>query len=119
MDDKDPTSVIKMIKDLRSASESYRRSSGAPLPLRLSGTAYMSFGDHDVSTVTPKKPRLDDSANATLNKSETESAPGSPWEWRRLRGEVTIAVPRIVKILGRGNIIIFLIQQIPKSQDLL
>ncbi|XP_076294656.1 mitotic arrest-deficient 1 isoform X2 [Lasioglossum baleicum] len=88
MDDKDPTSVIKMIKDLRSASESYRRSGGAPLPLRLSGTTYMSFGDHDISTVTPKRPKLDDSANATLNMSETETAPGSPWEWRRLRGEV-------------------------------
>ncbi|XP_076644643.1 mitotic arrest-deficient 1 isoform X2 [Halictus rubicundus] len=87
MDDKDPTSVIKMIKDLRSASESYRRSSGA-LPLRLSGTTYVSLSDQDASTITPKRPRLDDSANATLNKSETEPAPGSPWEWRRLRGEV-------------------------------
>ncbi|XP_078045428.1 mitotic arrest-deficient 1 [Augochlora pura] len=87
MDDKDPTSVIKMIKDLRSASESYRKSNSG-LSLRMSGTAFMSLGDYDACTSSPKRPKLDDSANSTSSRSETEIAPGSPWEWRRLRGEV-------------------------------
>lgn len=89
MDEKDPTSVIKMIQDLRSGSESYRKSSSS-MSLRLSGTAYTAsaFADHDGCTISPKRPRLDDSSNSTLNKSETDIVPGSPWEWRRLKGEV-------------------------------
>ena len=89
MDEKDPTSVIKMIQDLRSGSEGYRKSSSS-MPLRLSGTAYTAsaFADHDGCTISPKRPRLDDSSNSTLNKSETDVVPGSPWEWRRLKGEV-------------------------------
>lgn len=89
MDEKDPTSVIKMIQDLRSGSESYRKSSSS-MSLRLSGTTYTAsaFADHDGCTISPKRPRLDDSSNSTLNKSETDTVPGSPWEWRRLKGEV-------------------------------
>ena len=89
MDEKDPTSVIKMIQDLRSGSESYRKSSSS-MSLRLSGTAYTAttFADHDGCTISPKRPRLDDSSNSTLNKSEADIVPGSPWEWRRLKGEV-------------------------------
>ncbi|XP_015429579.1 PREDICTED: mitotic spindle assembly checkpoint protein MAD1 [Dufourea novaeangliae] len=87
MDDKDPTSVIKMIKDLRSGSEAYRKSNSG-LSLRLSSTAYTSFGDHEGCNISPKRPRLDETPNSTLNKSETGTVPGSPWEWRRLKGEV-------------------------------
>ncbi|XP_054004659.1 mitotic spindle assembly checkpoint protein MAD1 isoform X1 [Hylaeus anthracinus] len=86
MDDKDPTSVIKMIKDLRSGSEAFRKSSTS-FSLRLSGTTFPSLGDHDASPVTPKKRKLDDSNTSILNKSDTD-VPCSPWEWRRLKGEV-------------------------------
>lgn len=89
MSDEDPTSVIKMIKDLRSRSEAYRKSSSG-MSLRLSGTTYTSsiFNDLEGCAISPKRPRLDDSSNSTLNKSEIDTAPGSPWEWRRLKGEV-------------------------------
>ncbi|CAK9811320.1 Mitotic spindle assembly checkpoint protein MAD1 [Anthophora plagiata] len=90
MDDKDPTSVIKMIKELRSGSEAYRKSTSSTVPLRLSGTAYSSpmFNDPEGCYNSPKRPRLDESGNSTLNRSETDNVPGSPWEWRRLKGEV-------------------------------
>ncbi|XP_076226270.1 mitotic arrest-deficient 1 [Nomia melanderi] len=94
MDDKDPTSVIKMIKDLRSGSEAYRKSSSS-LSLRLSGTAFPSLTEHEGCTISPKRPRLDDSINSTLNRSETETVPGSPWEWRRLKGEVVSLKTRL------------------------
>ncbi|XP_076249676.1 mitotic arrest-deficient 1 isoform X2 [Calliopsis andreniformis] len=97
MNDKDPTSVIKMIKNLRSGSENYRKSSSSSMSLRLSGTAYPSpvFSDHEGCTVSPKRPRLDDSCNSTLNKSETDAVPGSPWEWRRMKGEVVSLKTRL------------------------
>ncbi|CAK9823707.1 Mitotic spindle assembly checkpoint protein MAD1 [Anthophora retusa] len=90
MDDKDPTSVIKMIKELRSGSEAYRKSTSSTVPLRLSGTAYSSplFNDPEGCYNSPKRPRLDESGNSTSNRSETDNVPGSPWEWRRLKGEV-------------------------------
>lgn len=92
MDDKDPTSVIKMIKDLRSGSEAYRKSSSSGVSLRLSGTTFPStlFNEQHECTISPKRRRIDDSDSSALNKSETEIAPGSPWEWRRLKGEVRI-----------------------------
>lgn len=97
MDDKDPTSVIKMIKDLRSGSEGYRRNSG--VSVRLSGTTYNPpiFNNSDICNVSPKRPRLDESStsNSTFNKSENESVPGSPWEWRRLKGEVVSLKTRL------------------------
>ncbi|XP_015605578.1 mitotic spindle assembly checkpoint protein MAD1 [Cephus cinctus] len=89
MNDKDPTCVIKMIKDLRSGSEGYRRDSGLSLRLSSAGVTPHSLleesDDEDVST--PKRARLDESTNSTLYKT-SGSAPGSPWEWRRLKGEV-------------------------------
>ncbi|KOC68502.1 Mitotic spindle assembly checkpoint protein MAD1 [Habropoda laboriosa] len=90
MDDKDPTSVIKMIKDLRSGSEAYRKSTSSTMSLRLSGTTFPSpiFNDPEGCCISPKRPRLDESSNSTLNRSETDNVPGSPWEWRRLKGEV-------------------------------
>ncbi|CAL7938793.1 unnamed protein product [Xylocopa violacea] len=87
MDDKDPTSVIKMIKDLRSGSEAYRKSNTSSTSLRLSGTTY-TFTDFESCSVTPKRPRLEESNSSILSKNETENVPTSPWEWRRLKGEV-------------------------------
>lgn len=89
MDDQDPTSIISMIKDLRSGAESYRRSIG--VPVRFSGTGYISskFNDSsDDSIISPKRPRIDESDTSINNKTQADSVPGSPWEWRRMKGEV-------------------------------
>ncbi|XP_046824472.1 mitotic spindle assembly checkpoint protein MAD1 isoform X1 [Vespa crabro] len=98
MDDKDPTSVIKMIKDLRSGSEAYRRNSG--VSVRLSGTAYNPpmFNNSDACSISPKRQKLDDTAvvNPVIpNKSENDPVPGSSWEWRRLKGEVVSLKTRL------------------------
>lgn len=94
MSDKDPTSVIEMIKDLRSGSEAFKRTSG--VSLRFSGTAYnQTFGDNESCNISPKRPRLDDSNNSSLNRTESDVAPGSPWEWRRLKGEVVSLKTRL------------------------
>ncbi|OAD57362.1 Mitotic spindle assembly checkpoint protein MAD1 [Eufriesea mexicana] len=98
MSDKDPTSVIKMIKDLRSGSEAYRKSSSNTMSLRLSGTAFPTplFGDSDGCNISPKRPRLSDSSNSSFNRSELDTnAPGSPWEWTRLKGEVVSLKTRL------------------------
>lgn len=89
MDGKDPTSVIKMIKDLKAGSEAYRKSNNG-VSLRLSGTAYTSltFGESDECVISPKRPRLNDSTDSSLNMCEAETVPTSPWEWRRLKGQV-------------------------------
>ncbi|KAL6258486.1 hypothetical protein P5V15_010443 [Pogonomyrmex californicus] len=90
MGDQDPTSIINMIKDLRSGAESYRRSVG--VPLRYSGTGYISskFNENsDDSIISPKRPRIDESDSSLTNKTQdSNSIPGSPWEWRRMKGEV-------------------------------
>lgn len=88
MSDQDPTSVIDMIKDLRSGAESYRRS--VNLPLLLSGSGYISskFNESDDSIISPKRLKLDNTETPTINKIQSDSVPGSPWEWRRLKGEV-------------------------------
>lgn len=91
MSDQDPTSIINMIKDLRSGAGSYRRSAG--VPVRFSGTGYISskFNESlDDSVSTPKRPRIDESDTSINNKTQSDSVPGSPWEWRRLKGEVRI-----------------------------
>ncbi|XP_076302792.1 mitotic spindle assembly checkpoint protein MAD1-like [Lasioglossum baleicum] len=98
MSDKDPTSVIKMIKDLRSGSEAYRKSnSSSTMSLRLSGTAFPSpVFDPDGCNISPKKPRLSDANNSSLNRSDLDtSVPNSPWEWRRLKGEVVSLKTRL------------------------
>ncbi|XP_033218110.1 uncharacterized protein LOC117173576 [Belonocnema kinseyi] len=83
MTNEDPTCVVKMLQDLRSGTEAYRRSSG--IPLRLSGDPPLkkSFRDEE-SRASPKRPRLDESANSTTS----ELVPKSPWEWRRFKGEI-------------------------------
>ncbi|XP_032666552.1 mitotic spindle assembly checkpoint protein MAD1 isoform X2 [Odontomachus brunneus] len=88
MSDDDPTSVINMIKDLRSGTESYRKSGG--VPVRFSGTGYkpLVFNESDEDIVSPKRSKLEESDTSVANKSQSDSVPGSPWEWRRLKGEV-------------------------------
>jgi len=88
MSDQDPTSIINMIKDLRSGTESYRRSVG----IRFSGTGYVSskFNESSDSITSPKRLRLDESDTSINNKTKSDSIPGSPWEWRRMKGEVRI-----------------------------
>lgn len=89
MSDQDPTSIINMIKDLRSGTESYRKSIG--VPVRFSGTGYISskFNESsDDSITSPKRPRIDESDTSMSSKTQSDSVPGSPWEWRRLKGEV-------------------------------
>lgn len=87
MDDQDPTSVINIIKDLRSGTESYRRSTGVTA---RSGTSFTrsKFNDSDDSIVSPKRQKLDESDTSTINKTQSDSVPGSPWEWRRMKGEI-------------------------------
>jgi len=88
MDDQDPTSVINMIKDLRSGTQSYQRN--ARESIRFSGSGYISskFDESDDSAVSPKRQKLDESNTSILDKAQSSSVPGSPWEWRRLKGEV-------------------------------
>ncbi|CAL1689070.1 unnamed protein product [Lasius platythorax] len=88
MDNQDSTSIINMIKDLRSGTESYRRNTG--IPVRVPGTSYIrsKFNESDDSIISPKRQRLDESDTSTINKTQSDSVPGSPWEWRRMKGEV-------------------------------
>ncbi|XP_011695056.1 PREDICTED: mitotic spindle assembly checkpoint protein MAD1 [Wasmannia auropunctata] len=97
MSDQDPTSIINMIKDLRSGADSYRRSGG--VPVRFSGTGYISskFNESaDDSITSPKRPRIDDSDTSVNNKTQSDSVPGSPWEWRRMKGEVISLKTRLM-----------------------
>lgn len=96
MDDDDPTCVVRMIKDLRSAPSGYRRDSRMSSGLRLSSAGSSSIpsepivcddDDDNGSKRTPKRARLDES-KASLNRSSLDGVPSSPWEWRRLKGEV-------------------------------
>lgn len=88
MGDDDPTSVINMIKDLRSGTESYRKSGG--VPVRFSGTGYKPsvVNESDEDIVSPKRLKHEEPDTSVVNKSQSASVPGSPWEWRRLKGEV-------------------------------
>ncbi|KAL0134826.1 hypothetical protein PUN28_001540 [Cardiocondyla obscurior] len=96
MSDQDPTSIINMIKDLRSGAESYRRSVG--VPLRFSGTGYISSKfkeDSDDSMISPKRQKIDES-DTSINNTQSDSVPGSPWEWRRMKGEVISLKTRLM-----------------------
>lgn len=88
MDDQDPTSVINMIKDLRSGMESYHKNIGASV--RYSGAGYIrtKLNESDDSIISPKRQKLDESDSSIINKTQSDSVPGSPWEWRRMKGEV-------------------------------
>lgn len=99
MGDQDPTSVINMIKDLRSGAKSYSRSSG--VSVRFSGTSCISsvFNENDESIVSPKRQKLDESDMSVIDKSQSDSVPGSPWEWRRLKGEVISQIIRLYRLI--------------------
>lgn len=73
---KDSTSVIKMIEDLRSGSEAYKTGNSS-VSLQLLEITYKSpiSNDHEGCVISPKRP------SSILNKSEIDTAPGSPWEW--------------------------------------
>lgn len=84
MSNEDPTCVLKMLKDLRSGTDAYKRSTG--IPLRLSSDLSQSRTiKEDEGRASPKRAKLDDS----FNSSSTDLVPKSPWEWRRLKGEVS------------------------------
>ncbi|XP_043468626.1 mitotic spindle assembly checkpoint protein MAD1-like [Leptopilina heterotoma] len=83
MSNEDPTCVLKMLKDLRSGTDAYKRSTG--IPLRLSSDLSQSRTiKEDEGRASPKRAKLDDS----FNSSSTDLVPKSPWEWRRLKGEM-------------------------------
>ncbi|XP_012287257.1 mitotic spindle assembly checkpoint protein MAD1 isoform X2 [Orussus abietinus] len=90
MSDSDPTGVIKMITELCAGSETYRRNSRKSF--RLSSTAVTPHSilsdDNDDCNTPPKRIKFDDSSDSLVNKTECDSMPSSPWEWRRLKGEV-------------------------------
>lgn len=96
MDNDNPTSFINMIKDLRSGTESYRKSGG--VPLRFSGTGYKPsvFNESDEGIVSPKRPKIEELDVSVTNKSQSDFVPGSPWEWRRLKGEVTSKIRGVI-----------------------
>ncbi|XP_058810702.1 mitotic spindle assembly checkpoint protein MAD1 [Phymastichus coffea] len=82
MDNEKP-STSKIIKNLRSGTEALRRSSNTSFPLKRDSIS--STNNDDNNQETPKKQKMDESSNGLLNTSEI---PGSPWEWRRMKGEV-------------------------------
>jgi len=88
MDDQDPTSVINMIKDLRSGTESYRKRFEASLRFSGAGYIHTKFNESDDSVISPKRQKLDESDTSIIDKTQSDSAPSSPWEWRRMKGEV-------------------------------
>lgn len=88
MDDEDPTSFINIIKDLRKSTGSYSQSTGVP----FSGISYATpiFNKNDEDIVSPKRAKLDEPAASAVNQNQSDSVPSSPWEWRRLKGEVIL-----------------------------
>ncbi|XP_043267547.1 mitotic spindle assembly checkpoint protein MAD1 [Venturia canescens] len=98
MNEMDPTGVIQMINDLKSTSANFRRNSGTSV--RLSGTGIpLGFLSEETECETPpKRKRLDESGGFSISKNSDgynlssrtggETGPTSPWEWRRLKGEV-------------------------------
>ncbi|XP_012265066.2 mitotic spindle assembly checkpoint protein MAD1 [Athalia rosae] len=93
MDDDDPTCVVQMIKDLRSGTGSFRGDSRMSSGLRLSSASFMpsssivADNEDDDGKPAVKKSRLDDSSTS-VNRSSLDGIPSSPWEWRKLKGEV-------------------------------
>ncbi|XP_015119253.1 mitotic spindle assembly checkpoint protein MAD1 [Diachasma alloeum] len=113
MDDNDSTTVIKMLQDLK--SENYRRNSGVSLRLSNAGLSMSALPpppeDKHPSSIrrsvdkspltedsaTPlKRRRLDSTLSSTFNLSSiSDSAPGTPWEWRRLKAELVALRTRL------------------------
>lgn len=86
--DSEKPSTSKMVKDQRPGAETLRRSNSSSFTLRRDSShlAYSTITHPDNSQETPKRPKMEDSINGSLNVSEI---PGSPWEWRRMKGEVS------------------------------
>lgn len=94
--------MFKMIQDLQSGTEAYRRSGSNRLSLNV-GPSRLSYSNSNVSTPednrlhgsTPlKRPRIDEEKEengSILGKSTMDEIPCSPWEWRRLRAEVSFS----------------------------
>lgn len=99
MDNSDPTGVIQMINDLKSASTNFRRNSGASVRLSGTGIPLTLLSEESECETPPKRKRLDelggfsmsrnsDGGSFTTSRTGGETGPASPWEWRRLKGEV-------------------------------
>ncbi|XP_011502021.1 PREDICTED: mitotic spindle assembly checkpoint protein MAD1 [Ceratosolen solmsi marchali] len=92
MDEQNRTNINKTIKD------SYQRSSSSNiLSLQRDSVRRSSIASDNDETFleTPKRQKLDDSSNGTSSHNIAESVPGSPWEWRRMRGEIIALKTRL------------------------
>lgn len=90
MDDQNPTRISKMIREMRSGTDRLQRSSSNSFSLRTEAVQRLSTANQvgESLSETPKRQKLDDSANSFSNKTDSE-IPGSPWEWRKMKGEVS------------------------------
>lgn len=83
MDDQTPTAVIKIIQKLKSETGTQRMSSSS----MMNTSSVSSIGALNESGMddflSPKRQRLNSGSF-----SYDQQAPPSPWEWRRLKGEV-------------------------------
>jgi hypothetical protein len=92
MDEQHKTNINKTIRDVRYGSDTYQRlSNSSTLNLHRESILRSSAANVNDETFpeTPKRQKLDNSDDEKLNTS-VESIPGSPWEWRRMKGEVSI-----------------------------
>ncbi|XP_001604630.2 mitotic spindle assembly checkpoint protein MAD1 [Nasonia vitripennis] len=91
MDDQNPTRISKMIREMRSGTDGLQRSrsNSNSFSLRPDNIQRLSTANEVGESLceTPKRQKLDDSASGSLNKTDSE-IPGSPWEWRRMKGEI-------------------------------
>lgn len=92
MDDQNPTRISQMIREMRSGTDALprSRSSSNSFSFRRDSVQRLSTANEvgESLSETPKRQKLDDSANGVLNKTDSE-IPGSPWEWRKMKGEVS------------------------------
>ncbi|XP_034935395.1 mitotic spindle assembly checkpoint protein MAD1 [Chelonus insularis] len=86
MSNEDPTTVLKMLNELKSSTNSHLCYNS--LPSQYSRTKVSSPISFMEDKNTPPKRKKVDSIDEKMSFIDSESAPGSPWEWRRLRGEV-------------------------------
>lgn len=80
------------INFLRSDTEALRRQSSNNSFLRRDSQRQSAVNEESGGSYceTPKRQKLDDTSSKTLNNSDTEFVPPSPWEWRRVKGEVCL-----------------------------
>lgn len=87
------------INFLKSENEALRRLSGNSSFLRIDSQKQLKEEAGGSYCETPKRQKLEDSSNKTLNISDTEFVPPSPWEWRKVKGEVSLVVKRYLKLV--------------------